>query len=303
MEIIGESEVKNINDKRYNETDTCDVCKRSLVFGKTYKEYDKSRKWNGKTYKEYDKSRKWNGKYLCNICYSNKWKYNTADKNEIKNIKLNRTETCDICGNELIIHRTRRECYIDGNCTGRWLCDKCYQKNDPNSNHNIIKSLRDHRTNNLDPNSNSAKGDNFEELTCRWRSTVSTVPVENLNKKLDNYTTPIDHSWDSELGIPQTKGCLYNHLERRWYQGFKNLHNAIANGFEFHVLILYCVGKDGKTIERIYIFPLEEIINRSSISIYKNPDPSKGTWTKDYRVKDENVIKKVNDIWKQIIGE
>jgi len=269
----------------YNETDTCDVCKRKLVLGKTCKEYN-----NGK----------WNGKYLCNRCYVNKWRYNTTDEDEIKKIKLNRTDICDICGTILIIHKTRRECDIEENQTGRWLCLKCYQKNDPNSNHNIIKSLRDSRIGNLDPNSNKAKGDNFEELTCRWRSTVSTIPVENLNKKLDNYRTPIDHSWDSELGIPQTKGCLYNSENRCWHQNFENLHDVIANGFEFDVLISYCASKDGKTIERIYIFPLEEIIKRQSIKIFNNIT---NHWYDEYRVIDEETIKKVNDIWKQIIGE
>lgn len=85
----------------------------------------------------------------------------------------------------------------------------------PNSYHNVIKSLRD------DPNSSNAIGDLFQELTSKWRSTVSIIPVEDLNIKLNNHRTPIDHSWDSELGFTQTKGRLYNPKHRWW--NFTNL--------------------------------------------------------------------------------
>lgn len=46
--------------------------------------------------------------------------------------------------------------------------------------------MRDRRTNNLDPNSSHAKGDKSQELVCElygW---------EDLNKKNNNYTSPID---------------------------------------------------------------------------------------------------------------
>lgn len=66
----------------------------------------------------------------------------------------------------------------------------------------------------------------------------------------------------------------------------------------FDVLICYCASKDGKIIERIYIFPKEEIVKRSSIAIYKNP--SKGSWYEKYRVKDENTLKRVNELFKKI---
>lgn len=70
-------------------------------------------------------------------------------------------------------------------------------------------------------------------------------------------------------------------------------------------MICYCASKDRKKIERIYIFPVKEVIKRTGISISKNPTNSSGipilSWYDQYRVKDEDVINKINDIWKEII--
>lgn len=216
-------------------------------------------------------------------------------------IYYNKTNTCGKCGEKLVYGKTRRE-IVEGNWTGIWICNKCHNNYDSNSISNIIKSLRDHRTNNLDPNCTSAKGDNFQELTVRWRSTVSTIHIEDLNKKLDNYTTPIDHSWDSELGIIQTKGKLYDSYNQHWAQNFITEHNTIRRGLEFDYLIFYCASEDGKTIERIYIIPKEEIKDkRKGITIVKNLIKRGCGWYEQYRIKDEETIKKINDIWKEII--
>ena len=225
----------------------------------------------------------------------------------------NRTNICDMCGKNFDVPSSKphREYNKEGNWTGRWLCKMCWYHNDykmrPNeiTRRRDILSVADHRTGNLDPNSSQAKGGLFEELTSIWRSTVSTIPVENLNKKLDNYTTPIDHSRDSELGIIQTKGCLYGYLERKWYQNFKSEHSQITKGFKFDNLILYCASKDGMIIERIYIFPIEEILERSSISITKNPTDRWGNsitpWYEYNRIKDGKIVNKINEIWQKII--
>lgn len=227
-----------------------------------------------------------------------------------KSIYYNRTNTCDIinedgkkCENKLFSKHAFREYDKNGNWTGKWICNKCYQKFSPNSGLNIMKTLRDRRTNNQDPNHSNAKGDLFQELTCRWRSTISTIPVEDLNIKLDNYKIPIDHSWDSELGILQTKGRLYYPIERYWNIDIRNLQSEESSKFDN--LIFYCASKDGKTIDRIYIILKKEIMKRSSITICKNPTDRWGNsitpWYEQYRVKDEETINKVNDIWEQII--
>jgi len=204
---------------------------------------------------------------------------------------------CSICTGELTSKIARRERDIIGNLTGRWLCNKCWQKYDSNSQHNSHKEVTNRRTGNQNPNTNSAKGDNFEELTCRWRSTVSTLLVENLNRKLNNYHSPIDHSRDSELGIIQTKGYFYHHIRGTW--GISHLEKEWNKQFDNY--IFYCASRDGKIISRIYIFPGEEIkYKRTSVTITKNP--SKGIqWYEKYRVKDENIVSIVNKIWKEII--
>ncbi len=223
----------------------------------------------------------------------------------------NKTNTCDICRekdeeNKLRSHNAYREIDEKGDWTGRWLCKSCYAKvryARGETNSNIQQSLRDRRSGNQDPNSNNAKGDRFQELTCRWRSTVSTIPVEDLNKKNDDYRSPIDHSPDSELGIIDTQGRLYDPICRLWpITRLERYHNKKVDN-----IICYCANKDGTLVERIYIFPKKEIEKRTGIGIYKNPTDSHGdpktSWYDEYRITDEEIMKKVNDIWKEIINE
>ncbi len=210
----------------------------------------------------------------------------------------NITNTCDRCRKRGIIEKlvkgkTYRE-YRDGKSTGYWLCNKCYEA-DYHLDVGHSKSSR--RTGDLNE-PRHIFADDCQKLTKIWRSTISNVPVEDLNEKLNNHKIPIDHSYDSELGIPQTKGCLYSSKYELWSQKFDNEHSQIVRGFEFDNLILYCVSKDGKTIERLYIFPVEEILSITGISIYNNDSYH---WYNKYRITDEEEIKKVNDIWKSII--
>lgn len=204
----------------------------------------------------------------------------------------NATNKCDNCEIEKLRPGDARREYDDNtNWTGRWLCEKCVGKHRQklsNSQNNIKKSLANRRTGNLDPNTNCAKGDKFEKLTCKWRN------IENLNIENNDYNCPIDHSRDPELGIIQTKGKLYDPIDRCWRGGWRNEHNK-----EFDNLIYYCASKDGKKIERIYIFPKEEINKRSTIAIYKNP--SKGGWYQIYRV-DEKICNHVNNIFQKLGG-
>jgi hypothetical protein len=250
---------------------------------------------------------------------------NTTDENLIgsKLKSYNKTNICIRCREEsereekeltdksiLYPKNACKEKDKNGNETGEWVCTKHwlinYNRHNPNSYNNIIKSLADNRTGNINPNSNNGKGKKFQKLTNRWRSNVSTIPVKDLNEENDNYNSPIDHTRDSELGILQTIGRFYDpviglwdtsHLDRDWLK-------------EFDHYIFYCMSKDGKYVERIYIFPKKEIYDpytsqwRKSISVYKNPTDSHGNpitpWYEKYRVKDKNVLKKVNDIWKEI---
>lgn len=218
----------------------------------------------------------------------------------------NRTNTCYRCGiNFNLTPQPYREYNKERNWTGKWICLSCWKTNDyvkrQDSYYGVARALAKRRIGSLNSNSEQAKGDLFQELNCRWRSTISTIPVEDLNKKLDRYTTRIDSSRDSELGILQVQGRFFSnliganggwsfgHFEREWDKEFDNM-------------ICYCASKDGKYIERIYIFLADEIIGRTSAAIVRNP--SKGTqWYDKYRITDEEIINKVNDIWQQILKE
>ncbi len=229
------------------------------------------------------------------------------DTNTCTNIK----ETGTVCGNRLEPAIAYKEKNEEGKWTGRWICINCWKKyynKRPNCGNNIMRELAGFRTGYQDPNSNSAKGRNYEKLTCIW------LKVDNLNIKYDNCEVPIDHSPISEktiisiggkyidlIGmIPQTQGRLYRSFYKYWsFSGLEREWNK-----KFDIMIYYCLSKDGKTVERIYILPKEEIIRRKGICIVKNPtDPhgnSKSSWYDDYRVADENTIRQVNNIWKML---
>lgn len=179
--------------------------------------------------------------------------------------------------------------------TGNWICKQCYDKYDLNSWCKMRKSLRGRRTGYLNPSSPQEKGDKAQKLSCTW------LGIEDLNIVNDNYMWPIDHSNHKLLGIIQTTSKWYDSYNQNWVFG-----NTIRDSHkDFDNMICYCISKDGKIIERIYIFPKEEIIKRSGISISKSPKDRWGgikiPWYDKYRVKDEDVLKKVNDIWKKII--
>jgi hypothetical protein len=169
----------------------------------------------------------------------------------------------------------------------------------------LSRSMSKRRSGNLDSNSSQAIGDNFEELTCIWRSTISIISVQNLNKINDNYKSPIDHSIDSELGIIQTKGKLYGSKNEYWTTDCKKEYNSYMKGFKFDKLIFYCASKEGNNIDRMYIFPKEEILKRKCIGIYKNPTDctgrSKVSWYDQYRILDKEIVKQINNIWKYVV--
>jgi len=206
-------------------------------------------------------------------------------KTDFTNVK------CLVCGKGNLTSRTAfSEDDGKGYRTGKWFCQSCYKKNEyrkGNTNANLINEMRDRRTGNLDPNSTQAKGDKFEELTSRWRG------IKILSKDSDNYKLPYDHSIDIELGIIDTKGSFYSEIST--YEWVFNVIREYRK--DTNSAICYCTSKDGKYIARIYIFPRKEFF-RNNICIYENP--SKTVWYEKYRVTNEDTIKEVNEIWKEI---
>lgn len=213
---------------------------------------------------------------------------------QVQNFKHNETNICSRCKKEkLVSEKALREYDTKGNLTGRWICFKCHMKeqnNKPYSYKNLIKQMAGRRIGNSDLDHTSVLGDMCEDLSCKL------FGAKNFNKENDNYRTPIDH-WCKELGFFQTKGRLYNHIERLW--GFCSLERDWDK--EFDKLVTYCISSDGRIIERIYIFPLKEAIKRKTISIVKNLTYKNCGWYEQYRVTDEEVLKKANDIWKDLM--
>lgn len=184
----------------------------------------------------------------------------------------------------------------EGNETGRHICASHYnkdkRKNNSNCLDNVKKSLANCRTENQDPNSSNAKGDNILELAC------ILYELENLNKKYNNYTTSID-CYDSKTGLyHQIQGRNYNSRNGLWL--FSNFEDEWGKIFEN--MICFCKSKDGKIVERIYKFPWKEIMRVKGIAIYKNPSKG-GQQNEQYRIVDKDELKKANDIWKEILNK
>lgn len=215
------------------------------------------------------------------------------------NFKYNEKESCpmikengDIFG-RLLYGNACREHDKEGKETGRWLCKNYYEKHDPTSQYSILKLLIYSKTGNLNPNCNKAKGDRFEELNNRLHG------FENINKKNNNFHSPIDSIDPKTMLRYQTKGAFYNSVNRYWSSNLENEHHK-----EFYSLTYYCASEDGMIIERSYEFPEYEVWKRKSIEIAKNPLGYRGiAWYEKYRVIDKEELKKINNTWQKILHE
>jgi len=284
-----EEDLKYATEKSYNNTNICSICREKNNITDNSILYPKN------AYKEYIKEN-WTKRWTCSRCHA---KFGTYGQYEKPKRYYNPTHTCDRCGksfNDIENGGPLREYDENRGWTKRWDCPNCWQKYDPNSTNNIIKSMSDRRIGLLkDPT--KIFGDNCEELTHRW------LGAKDLNEENDNYNSPLDHgpirhitvtinnkSVDLYGKIPQTKGRHYDPIRKCWSQTVYAEHDK-----EFDILILYCVSEDGKKIERIYIIPKEEIIKVTSISIYISK------WSRiskipygQYRVKDGKILSQQN---------
>lgn len=225
--------------------------------------------------------------------------WNNAIKDaELWEKRYNSTNTCYRCGknfDKIGWNYPQEERDEKGNGTGKWDCPACWKINDPNSENNIVKSIVDSRTGNLDPDSSKAKGNLGERLTSEWKG------VKILSIEYDNYGLSLDHSPDPELGIIQTKIAWYDRKNRGWTGNFRNEYNK-----NFDYVIFYCVSENGETIECTYIIPEEEAKSKTSFRIIKYRKSGllyENGWYEKYRLKDEKEMKKINDIWKKILGK
>ncbi len=213
--------------------------------------------------------------------------------------RYNDTNTCDRCGKSLENEKPAREYDKERHWTGKWDCANCREKYDPNSTTNTIRSMTNCRTGYPNSECPTAEGDRNVGLICELYGYI------DLNKKYDKYNTDIDCQ-DPKTGLfYEVKGRLYNTTYRRW--DFSSLERYWYKNYE--CMILICKNKDGNSIERIYIIPFKEIYNsdtgkcRTIISIYKNPTDNnsnpKTSWYDEYRITNEETIKKSNNILKK----
>ena len=232
---------------------------------------------------------------------------------ETKSISYNDTNICPECRKEnnitdksiLFPQNARRKTDEKGNKTEEWLCRRhgynSYSRNDPISHHNMIKLLTGRRTGNLtDPK--TIFSDKCQKVSCIW------FGVKDLNKELDNYTTPIDHSpipkgvfieiggklVDLSGKIPQTKGINFKTYIGK-EGGWEVTCLERERNKKFDITIVYCISEDRKTIERIYIFHKEAMLNKT-IAIVKNPKYG-NQWYNSYMVTDKKELDNVNKIW------
>lgn len=318
-----------------NRKDDSELAEKSLLYPNNSVRGQRTEEWVCKNHSResvmyrYRESVSFDCKNFFDILIDNGKLIMNPDEENLKDTmfkRYNLTNICPICRDELkagnmseltersILYPKNALRRIDenGKKTTEWVCKRhhaiLYQRYDTLSNNNIIKSMTDRRTGNLKDRGNIF-ADNCQELTCRM------FGVEDLNKKNDKYNNPFDHTpipkgtsimiedklVDLSGKIPQTKGGRYNCGS----YGFGNLESEWNK--EFDIEILWCVSKDGLTVEREYIIPKKNIYDPDmkkgikSITIYKNSEIPASGWYTRYRINDEKELRRANIFWMQII--
>lgn len=258
--------------------------------------------------RERDSNRVETGKIICRLCYDLRRRHGTYERPEKVGHPRLRYKIGDICSrcieekdvtNKSILRpgNVLQEKDKDGKKTERCVCSKHwkidYEKYDPNSWSNTVKSIANCRTRCQDPNHSSTKGDIDLDVVCELYGYI------NLNKKYDNYTTSIDCLDEKTDQLYQVKGSCYNTVYRYW--SFGSLENEWKK--QYKGMIFVCKSNDGKRIEEIYIIPPEEIKDkRKTIAICKYDSkrrPYTDGWYEKYRIKGikrQEDIKRANEI-------
>lgn len=205
-------------------------------------------------------------KYLCRTCYRE------SGRPKKKDIK----RKCNMCGREESCHW-----YKDG---GLDLCNICYQKYNPNSTNNTIKSMakrRINRTIHIDKFDDLGDNDLGYIVEC---IVCDTYGIKNYNDETDNYRSPFD-AIHPEYGRLQIKGV--NLIEGQWHPRFRDTE-VLWPMFDSAIIICMDDNKPWKNVERVYKIPQEEFVNRKGIAIVKNPTDCVGDpvtpWYEKYRI-------------------
>lgn len=187
---------------------------------------------------------------------------------------------CIICGSkDTSIYKGKYRWIRDRddkeNWTGKYICFNCYgknrQKNDPNSQQNIIKSIRNPRIGNI-------KKDSEQGMVIIIQAVVAKVNgIEDLNIKTNNYNYHVDMYKDIYGRI----NVEYSSFRYPYYNGwiFNSRRTNVIKNENYDTYILLCLGIGKINIQRVYIIPnigkIKELwiiginVNGSEYDIYR----------------------------------
>lgn len=229
----------------------------------------------------------------------------------------NMTNICPICRKEnnitdkSILYPKNAFHNVDenGKKIDEWVCyihyKRNYSHNNPDSTDNLKKRLAHRRTGNLNDHKHIL-GDNCEDLTDK------VFGAKRLGIENDKYNLPYDHYpitkgvsitiggklVDLSGKIPQTKGASFTKdigIRGGWHFGYRIVEYKKL----YDIMILWCMSENGMSIEDGYIIPKKIIVLGKSVTIVKNPIRS--VKYKQYKITDKELLKKVNDIWQNIV--
>ena len=207
-----------------------------------------------------------------------------------KKVYHNKTNTCDRCREEgretkLSPGKALREYDKDRNWTGKWICQRCYDKYDSNSGSNKSKLEADCRNNNLDPYSKPGKGYITATLVKKF------LGIEDCFDRTGNFNycgyDMIEHE---DWGKIDVKGSslLSNRQCNYVYHSFSIKKNKKADFF-------FCIGygMSRKHVLVVLIIPNEEYISKLQTLMVPYDRESKYSEYKE----NEEEVKKWDDLY------
>ncbi len=132
-----------------------------------------------------------------------------------------------------------------------FICKKCYGKIYGSLRYSVMKHLNKSKIKQLSIYSNKGKGLIAEAVIAKVRK------LEIVCIKLDNFNSKFDLSFDLEYGIIQVKS-------RTSYYGDWMVRFDLD---EFNTLLVICLNKDGRNIERVYAISEELTYGAISLTI------------------------------------
>ncbi len=218
--------------------------------------------FSGKYYwfKYYDEKGNWDFKsYICNDCYKNKGKDINKEIEYYKNKRQHRFDKrkCAKCGIDKT-SKWHREFNNDKNWTGKYLCNRCFQKSDLNYHYLIRKSTTRSRIGYIQKDTRQGMAVMSQAVVAKY------FDIEDLNIKMDNFKWYIDmENIGAIYGKIDVKSSKLSRDGQWTFQTERKIDcdTYICTGF----------GAELKDIESVYIIPNEYVYKLGSVTTIKNP--------------------------------